>query len=309
MASKSRHHPYRYESSDDEITQDSKPIKSPKVSFKEESGKEVKHVEEVEKNEKKAHKVKTHILSDVQHNGEETDGALTDGKDNACIEMSSYFVNVLKNTIQKEDSEALRETLHKTPLPVVLHYAHYLFFTVRDNQEFTDIMLEYNKKYNIVSKYFLKSLRDEERATKSMEMLIAVTSEMMEGKRDEDIKHMGHFTPEFRIMIAIQYGEIEKAFKIKSEWEITSRFSNTMDLIAAYFGIKRYFSKSENYTERRELIIAAICGGSPKTLSRILRKTSNQYMTDYTLRKTRGICIPNSSMVKYLRQKHGLEFS
>jgi len=82
-----------------------------------------------------------------------------------------------------------------------------------------------------------------------------------------------------------------------------------MDLIAAYFGIKRYFSKSENYTERRELIIAAICGGSPKTLSRILRKTSNQYMTEYTLRKTRAICIPNSSMVKYLRQKHGLEFS
>jgi len=81
-----------------------------------------------------------------------------------------------------------------------------------------------------------------------------------------------------------------------------------LDLIAAFFGIKKFFSDSSKYTDRRELLISAICGGSIKLVARIMRKTDSKYMTEYTLRKVRAVCIPNKEMTDFIERRYGLQF-
>ena len=232
----------------------------------------------------------------------------SDGQDNSCVKMSIHFVTILRNTVEKEDVHALRDTLKKTPIAVVLHYLHYLFHLVRGMPEFTDVMLEYNKKYNVVSRYFLKSLRSDERTEEVMESLKRVTSEITNRVPLDEIDGLLRFTPEMICMCTIQSGNMESHDKITSEWELSNGFMKSRDLIAAFFGIKKYFSDPTRYADRRDLIISCICGGSVKTLSRIVRKTKTEYLTEYTIRKTRAICIPNPEMVKFLHEKYELSF-
>ena len=232
----------------------------------------------------------------------------SDGEDNACVKMSMHFVSTLQKTIRDEDVHALRDTLKKTPIAVVLHYLHYLFHLVRGMPEFHKVMLEYNKKYNVVSRYFLKALRSEERTEDVMNSLTRVTTDITNRVNLNEIDGLLRLTPEFITMVTIQSGNLVSHDKIMSEWELSPGFMKVRDLIAAFFGIKRYFSDPSRYSDRRDLIISCICGGSVKTLSRVMRKTKSEYLTDYTVRKTRAICIPNTEMVKYLHEKYELTF-
>jgi len=232
----------------------------------------------------------------------------SDGEDNSCVKMSIQFVSVIRNTIEKEDVHALRDTLKKTPIAVVLHYLHYLFHLVRKNSEFTEVMVEYNKKYNVVSRYFLKSLRSDERTVEVMESLKRVTEQITNRVPLDEIEGLLRFTPEMICMCTIQSGNMVSHDKITSEWELSRGFMKSRDLIAAFFGIKKYFSDPTRYSDRRDLIISCICGGSIKTLARIVRKTKTEYLTEYTIRKTRAICIPNAEMVKFLHEKYELSF-
>ena len=232
----------------------------------------------------------------------------SDGEDNACVKMSMHFVSTLQKTIRDEDVHALRDTLKKTPIAVVLHYLHYLFHLVRGMPEFHKVMLEYNKKYNVVSRYFLKALRSEERTEDVMNSLTRVTNDITNRVNLNEIDGLLRLTPEFITMVTIQSGNLVSHDKIMSEWELSPGFMKVRDLIAAFFGIKRYFSDPSRYSDRRDLIISCICGGSVKTLSRVMRKTKSEYLTDYTVRKTRAICIPNTEMVKYLHEKYELTF-
>jgi len=232
----------------------------------------------------------------------------SDGEDNSCVKMSIHFISIIRNTIEKEDVYALRDTLKKTPIAVVLHYLHYLFHLVRGKKDFTEVMVEYNKKYNIVSRYFLKSLRSEERTVEVMDSLQRVTTEITSKTPLDEIDGLLRFTPEMICMCTIQSGNMASHDKITSEWELARGFVKVSDLIAAFFGVKKYFSDPTRYSDRRDLIISCICGGSVKTLARVVRKTKTEFLTDYTLRKTRAICIPNDEMVKFLKEKYELSF-
>ena len=273
------------------------PRKKHKSSKKKKHRKEKKVVKEEPKDELKE-EPKKYPETDVE----------SDGEDNACVKMSMHFVSTLQKTIRDEDVHALRDTLKKTPIAVVLHYLHYLFHLVRGMPEFHKVMLEYNKKYNVVSRYFLKALRSEERTEDVMNSLTRVTTDITNRVNLNEIDGLLRLTPEFITMVTIQSGNLVSHDKIMSEWELSPGFMKVRDLIAAFFGIKRYFSDPSRYSDRRDLIISCICGGSVKTLSRVMRKTKSEYLTDYTVRKTRAICIPNTEMVKYLHEKYELTF-
>ena len=135
---------------------------------KEKAETEKKEKAETEKKEKA--KTKYEVQTDVESNGE----------DNACVKMSTHFIEILQKTIHDGDEEVFFDTLRKTPLAVNLHYMHFLFYTARENKEITKLLLKYNEKYNIVSKYFLKAIRKEKTTEDAMSMLVDVTTEISE---------------------------------------------------------------------------------------------------------------------------------
>ena len=261
--------------------------------------KEKKRSEKKEKAEtEKAKKNKYDVQTDVE----------SDGNDNACVKMSTHFIEILQNTIHDGDEDVFFDTLKKTPLAVNLHYMHFLFYTARENKEITRILLKYNAKYNIVSKYFLKAIRKEKTTEDAMSMLVDVTNEISERVPLDEIKNIRYFNPEFIVMVTIESGNMEVYKRIVEEWELHDEFEQNLDLIASFFGIKKFFSDPSNYNDRRELLVSSICGGSTKLVARIMRKTDSKYMTEYTLRKVRAICIPNKEMIEFLDRRYGLKF-
>lgn len=276
---------------------------------------EQENIRKLEREERKQKKLKSKSKSrpDQDEKKKPSYNAETDvesnGEDDSCVAMSIHFVSVIKKTIEEEDADALKETLKKTPIAVVLHYLHYIFHIVNHDPDMVEIVKHYNDRYNIVSRYFLKALKDPEKTKRVMKSLVKVSDALKNRVDLDEIDDLLHFTPEFIVMVTIQSGNLESHDKIIEEWELSERFMRVRDLIAAFFGIKRYFSNPDRAVERRDLIVSAIAGGSIKTLSKIVRKTSDQYLTEYTLRKVRAICIPNLTMMEYLQKKHGLEFS
>ena len=261
--------------------------------------KEKKRSEKKEKAEtEKAKKNKYDVQTDVE----------SDGNDNACVKMSTHFIEILQNTIHDGDEDVFFDTLKKTPLAVNLHYMHFLFYTARENKEITRILLKYNAKYNIVSKYFLKAIRKEKTTEDAMSMLVDVTTEISERVPLDEIKNIRYFNPEFIVMVTIESGNMPVYKRIVEEWELHDEFEQNLDLIASFFGIKKFFSDPSNYNDRRELLVSSICGGSTKLVARIMRKTDSKYMTEYTLRKVRAICIPNKEMIEFLDRRYGLKF-
>ena len=222
--------------------------------------------------------------------------------------MSTHFIEILQKTIHDGDEEVFFDTLKKTPLAVNLHYMHFLFYTARENKEITKILLKYNARYNIVSKYFLKAIRKEKTTEDAMSMLVDVTTEISERVPLDEIKNIRYFNPEFIVMVTIESGNMPVYKRIVEEWELHDEFEQNLDLIASFFGIKKFFSDPSNYNDRRELLISSICGGSTKLVARIMRKTDSKYMTEYTLRKVRAICIPNKEMIEFLDRRYGLKF-
>ena len=274
--------------------------KEKKLSEKKEKKISEKKEKEIEKKEKETEKSKNKY--DVQTDVE------SDGNDNACVKMSTHFIEILQKTIHDGDEEVFFDTLKKTPLAVNLHYMHFLFYTARENKEITRILLKYNAKYNIVSKYFLKAIRKEKTTEDAMSMLVDVTTEISERVPLDEIKNIRYFSPEFIVMVTIESGNMPVYKRIVEEWELHDEFEQNLDLIAAFFGIKKFFSDPSNYNDRRELLISSICGGSTKLVARIMRKTDSKYTTEYTFRKVRAICIPNKEMIEFLDRRYGLKF-
>ena len=333
-----KYHSYRYDSSDDEVTVDKKELelvekvekksekvekKSEKVEKKSEkvekkSEKVEKKSEKVEKKpekvEKKPEKVekkpeKVEKKNEVNNDDYEEDDTETETETEPCVDSSMRFIRVIRNVIDNEDTHDLSETLSKTPLPVLLHYIHYLFYILRNKPDMTKVIAKYNYKYNIVSKYFTKAIKSEDKAVKAMKMLINVTEEMIKDDPPSHITNLKKFTPEFQMMVYIQNGYIDRMDSVFSEWEVSDNFIDSIPQIAAFFGIDKYFSSKDDIPERRDIFVSAICGGSIKTLSKIVEKTSTRYLTDYTLMKSRSVVFPGMEMLKHLLDKYELELS
>lgn len=227
-------------------------------------------------------------------------------KESSCVVVSKHFADNYRRTSERGDLDSFKHLLKKSPIPVLLHYMHYLFYANRCNDENTKILMAFNGKYNIVSRYFLKALSSESRTKTSMESYEKVSKMLSRRIPLEDIGEIHHFTPEFICMEFIQAGNLVSFDKLFSEWELTDGFKLSCDLIAAFFGIKSFFSDESRYVCRQSLFISCICGGNVSTLSKIVKMTNSKWLNDYTMRKTREICIPPTEMLNHLESKYKL---
>ena len=222
-------------------------------------------------------------------------------------EVVRHFQRAFKATSCEGDSDAFKYLLRKAPVPVVLHHLHFLFYVNRDNSTNTRVLSSYNDKFNVVSRYFLKAMKTESRATSAMKSKDDVSKRISRKTPLVQIDNLLHFTPEFILLKTIQAGDMESHDQIVSEWELVDGFRPCRDLIAAFFGVRSFFSDTSRYTNRQALVISCICGGSVETLSKIVKDTDTKWLSDFTMRKTREMCTPPDVMLKFLQDSYGLK--
>lgn len=228
-------------------------------------------------------------------------------KSSAYLAVNKHFHQAFKDTSSEGDAEAFKYLLKKTPVAVVLHHMHFLFHINRDNANNMRLLVVYNAKYNIVSRYFLKAMKSEERASSAIQSLGEVLKQISKKTPLKNIDNLLHFTPEFILMATIQAGDMASYDKIVSEWEVVDAFKSSCDLIAAFFGVRNFFADPSRFVGRQSLIISCICGGSVDTLSRIVKSTDTKWLSDYTMRKTREMSTPPQAMLDHLANTYGLK--
>ena len=222
-------------------------------------------------------------------------------------EVVRHFQEAFKATSTQGDSDAFKYLLRKAPVPVVLHHLHFLFYVNRDNSTNTRILNSYNDRFNVVSRYFLKAMKTESRAASAMKSIDEVSRRISRKTPLVQIENLLRFTPEFILLKTIQAGDMKSHDQIVSEWELVDGFRPCRDLIAAFFGVRTFFSDTSRYTNRQAVIISCICGGSVETLSKIVKDTDTKWLTDFTMRKTREMCTPPDVMLKFLQDSFGLK--
>lgn len=222
-------------------------------------------------------------------------------------ETKKHFELALRKTSARGDRDAFKYVLKKTPVPVVLHYMHLLFYLNRQNDDNVRILTTYNDKFNIVSRYFIKAMQSESRAERAMSSVKTASKELLKRTPVKDVSDINHFTPEFILMKMIEAGNIVSFDQVLSEWEVHDGFKSSCDLVAAFFGIRKFFSDPTRFKLRQNLVISCICGGSVETLVKIVG-SDTMYLSDFTMRKTREMCTPSRKMLEYLRVTYGLTF-
>lgn len=225
----------------------------------------------------------------------------------AYLAVNKHFQNAFKTTSATGDSDAFKYLLKKTPVPAVLHHLHFLFDINRGNSSNTRLLVAYNDKFNIVSRYFLKAMKADDRASSAMSSLADVSKKISKKTSLNEIDNLLHFTPEFILMTTIQAGDMKNYDKIVSEWELMDGFKGSCDLIAAFFGVRKFFSDSSRFVSRQALVISCICGGSVETLEKIVKNTDTKWLSDFTMRKSREMCTPPEAMLGFLEETYGLK--
>ena len=233
--------------------------------------------------------------------------ATTPRTKSAYLAVNKHFQNAFKTTSATGDSDAFKYLLKKTPVPAVLHQLHFLFDINRGNNANTRLLVAYNDKFNIVSRYFLKAMLKDDRASLAMSSMAEVTKKILKKTSLNEIDNLLHFTPEFILMTTIQSGDMKSYDKIVSEWEVMDGFKRSCDLIAAFFGVRNFFSDSSRFVSRQALMISCICGGSIETLTKIVKNTDTKWLSDFTMRKSREMCTPPEAMLGFLEETYGLK--
>jgi len=214
------------------------------------------------------------------------------------------------------DHKAFKGILSRTPLPIVLHYFHHIAQRALStrNEEMTKVILSTNKKYNIISDVYIDAFRkgDMSMITMVMDYFTKTVEAFKTAKKINSDDLLKHFTPEFIVMNLIQSRNVTSYDSVMSEFKkedigISRGFHSAKPLIAAYFGVKSFFSNQKRYTFNREIIVFAICGGSTETLDYILKKTKSKGVTDDIFLEARSCHKISPEMINHLRDVYEMD--
>lgn len=266
--------------------------KAPKTKKDKKSMKETKDTKvpvRTEKTSKKKKPVKTSVQEERSSKEVEERTLQPPAQSTPSVSPGQYIFGVISNVIDSGDKKSFKGILTRTPLPVVLHYLHHIAHRAisTGNKEMEKVILSMNKKYNIVSDVYIDAFRKGDSRMINMVMdYFSKTVEAFKNTRDINADDLlKHFTPEFISMNIIQSGNIELYDSVMSGFKrddlvITRGYHSAKPLIAAYFGIKKFFSNQKRYTFNREIFVLAICGGDTETLDYIVKKTKGKTVTD-----------------------------
>ena len=234
----------------------------------------------------------------------------------SALSPGEYMFNVISDVLATNNKKNFQRILARTPLPIALRYLHQIaqraFAT--GNRDIHKVVVDTNKKYNIVSDVFIDAFtKGESKSIYNAMTYLGKTVQAFntagaEFNTDELLKF---FTPEFIAMNLIQSGNIEAYDRVMTEFKneeirISRGFHVAKALIAAYTGVPKFFSNQKRYTFTREIVILAICGGSTETLDYVMKKTKMAKMSHDIVLEARSCQPIPANMMKHLVEKYNV---
>ncbi|CAM9091970.1 unnamed protein product [Ectocarpus sp. 12 AP-2014] len=233
----------------------------------------------------------------------------------AALSPAEYLYGVISDVLDTNNKKNFQRILSRTPIPIALVYLHQIAqkAIATGNREIYKVVIDTNKKYNIVSDLYIDTLAKGERnsISNAMDYLGKTVNAFKTGAPFNIDELLKFFTPEFIAMNLIQAGNIEAYDKVMTEFKneeirISRGFHVAKPLLAAYFGVPGFFSNQKRYTFNRDIIVLAICGGSVETLDYVIKKTKMGKISHDIVLEARSCQPIPGHMMKHLIEKYNV---
>lgn len=208
-------------------------------------------------------------------------------------EIIEGYKQRVKKFIKRDNMFGFRKVLAESPVAAVLENLHYMFVASIDNDEMFDELVNINAGFNIVSRKFIKSLRNS-RSSRECKQKYAESERVAEGIQNQtplkEIEGISEYTPEFIVMKTIQAGDTHACNAMMQKWKLAPRFLETKDLIAALYGWEDFLGKKEKVSKTQNLVVHALCGGFSDILRIVSSGSGAKWVLPETLQKAGLVC-------------------
>lgn len=215
--------------------------------------------------------------------------------------VEKYRAKVRK-FIRNDNMFGFVKVLTESPLATVLENMHYLFVASSHNDDMLSELTRVNKDFNIVSKKFIKAVRESEDCRHKYTESEAVAESIANNTPLKQIPSISEYTPEFIVMKTIQSGDLVTCNLMLKKWDIAPMFAASKVLVAAFYGWEDFFGNTERFTKSQDLVVHALCGGYKRVLSLVCRGSGSKWVLPETLQKA-GLVLPvRADMKKKFKQ-------
>lgn len=228
---------------------------------------------------------------------------------------AEYLYGVISDVLDTNNKKNFQRILSRTPIPIALVYLHQIAqkAIATGNREIYKVVIDTNKKYNIVSDLYIDAMSkgDRKSISNAMDYLGKTVNAFRTGAHFNIDELLKFFTPEFIAMNLIQAGNIEAYDKVMTEFKneeirISRGFHVAKPLLAAYFGVPGFFSNQKRYTFNRDIVVLSICGGSVETLDYVIKKTKMGKISHDIVLEARSCQPIPAHMMKHLVEKYNV---
>lgn len=208
----------------------------------------------------------------------------------------SYRAKV-KKFIKNDNMYGFVKVLTESPLASVLENMHYLFVAASHNDDMISELTRVNKDFNIVSRKFIKSVRESADCRHKYAESERVAECITNNTPLKQIPSISEYTPEFIVMKTIQSGDLITCNFMLQKWDVAPMFAASKALVAAFYGWEDFFGTTEKFSKSEDLVVHALCGGYKKVLRLVCAGSGSKWVLPGTLEKA-GLVIPVQADIK-----------
>lgn len=216
-----------------------------------------------------------------------------DGMSLAIVE--TYRRKITKY-IRSDNMFGFLKVLRESPVAVVLHNLHHIFIAASNNDEMVHELVRFNRNFNVVSRKFIRALRETDGCKHKMGEAEGVSEMIQSNTPLRKIPGISDYTPEFIIMATIEAGDLASCNIMLHKWSVSPVFAACKPLLAAFFGWEDFFGKTEKFKRTEDLVVHAMCGGYTRTLQVVTRKSGAIWLVPETLEKACLVCPVGAEM-------------
>ena len=234
--------------------------------------------------------------AEVTESESEEDTEDDDGGD-ATTELIAQYRAKVRKYIKNDNMFGFVKVLTESPLATVLENMHYLFVAASHNDDMISELIRVNKDFNIVSKKFIKSVRESEDCRHKYVESERVAESIANNTPLKQIPSISEYTPEFIVMKTVQSGDLVTCNFMLKKWDIAPMFAASKVLVAALYGWEDFFGNTERFSKSQDLVVHALCGGYKRVLSVVCSGSGSKWVSPETLQKA-GLVLPVRDDIK-----------
>ena len=219
-----------------------------------------------------------------------------DDEGEITTELVEEYRRKARRYIRTDNMFGFVKVLSESPLATVLQNLHYIFVMAANNDEMIQELTRVNKDFNIVSKKFIRAVRESENCRHKFVESEKVSELIQNNTPLRLIPGISEYTPEFIIMNTIQSGDLVTCNLMLQKWEVAPMFAASKPLIAAFYGWEDFFGKTEKVKKTQDLIVHALCGGYKRVFRSVCSGSGAKWIIPETLEKACLVCPVRSDM-------------